>query len=118
MLNEIPSHRLKPYDVIQKRLILEEARFFFPADICEFLERLVADCQHVIELHAERQTVGDESPKWIPIGDRIVDELARLDEVRRSLPKVFETVLSFSQLTKPSLVAGANLNARFRSRRP
>lgn len=96
------STTLEIHDLALKFLVLDEARFFFPPDICDFLETLHADVQHVMELRVrhlfDNNATAAERAK---AGDELVSALTSLDHMRRNLPQTFEGVMSFRQLIRP-----------------
>ena len=100
LMNKIPDQSIEAFDVIPIFLILDEARFFFPKDICLLVEGLVIDCQRILELHGRRQSFKEGSQEWLPLGDRIVDELTKLDKIRLGMPERFKDVMAFAQLTR------------------
>jgi hypothetical protein len=100
LMNKIPDRSIEAFDVIPIFLVLDEARFFFPRDICLFVEALVTDCQRILELHGRRQSLKEGSCKWFPLGDQIVDERTKLDKIRLGMPERFKDVMAFAQLTR------------------
>jgi len=100
LMNKVPARTIEAFDVIPIFLTLDEARFFFPSDICLFIETLTSDCQNILALHGRRQSVKESSPEWLPLGDQIIDELTKLDKTRLGMPRRFKDVMSFTQLTR------------------
>lgn len=84
-------------DVIPRYLVLDEALFFFPRDICEFLESVQKQCQRLIELNAEKNNPSyayskEENDEIRAVTRGILDALT-------SMPSRFERDLKFPQLT-------------------
>jgi len=97
-----PGGGLRPFDMRPKLLIIDEARFFFPKETCELLERIVDDCWKVMAIHGERNITDSDSPQWLILSEQAVAGVKKLDKIRLDMPELFEGALSFSQLTRPS----------------
>jgi hypothetical protein len=80
---------------------LDEARFFYPPAIRDFLGGFHKDVTNLYVLMANRSRAGISDMERAKIGDKIVDELQRLEKLLQSMPQRFETDLKFPQLTSP-----------------
>jgi hypothetical protein len=100
--NEAGKDEFRAFEVTPYYVTLEEAPFFFPKDICDFLSVLQADCQRILEMQAERRSSGPDNPKWGLQGDQIVSETSKLSNLYRAMPSRFREVLQFRQLTQPT----------------
>lgn len=90
------------HDIALKLLVLDEARFFFPPRICDFLETLHGDVEHVMQLRLRHLvSTSSTAAEMALAGDELVSALQRLDQTRRNLPAIFEDALSFRQLIRP-----------------
>jgi hypothetical protein len=79
---------------------LDEARFYFPPDICAFLDDLHTRCDLFFShLSIREQCDIDDSEQWSKTADLLVSDQSALRTIYASLPKRFETVLAFKQLT-------------------
>lgn len=87
-------------DIAAKFRILDEAHFIFPSQICDFLDRVHHDVEHAVRLH-KRHIVnkGGTEAQRDQAGDELVDALARLAVIRRTLPASFEVAMSLAQLS-------------------
>lgn len=80
---------------------LDEARFFYPPAICDFLGGFDKRVTNLHALVANRSRAGISDVERAKIGDKIVDELQRLEKLLQSMPQRFEIDLKFPQLTSP-----------------
>jgi hypothetical protein len=80
---------------------LDEARFFFDEKVRGFLNRLHDDTESFLtDLIADVNV--DDQTAWSARAERLARKQAILREAYANLPKVFESALGFSQLTRPS----------------
>jgi len=103
--DKIPSRTLQINEVTEKLIILDEAAFYFPRDIQEYLNTLGEECQNWVSQHRQRDADGPGSPSWHSSSREMIDTLRRMNERRRSMPKIFEPVMGFSHLTRGSKVS-------------
>jgi hypothetical protein len=82
---------------------LDEARFFYPPEICKLLNGFDKDVINLYALVAEQNRTGISDLKRAELGDKTVDELKRIEGLLQSLPGLFETDLKFPQLTDTPL---------------
>ena len=79
---------------------LDEARFYFPRDICTFLDDLHAKCELFFSHLAMREQFNiDDSEQWSKTADLLAADQSALREIYASLPRTFEQSLAFKQLT-------------------
>ena len=77
---------------------MDEARFFYPPEICDFLSGFDKNVIDLYTLVAERNRTGITDVTRVEIGDKIVNELQRLERLLQSMPARFEADLKFPQL--------------------
>ena len=81
-------------------ITLDEARFFFPPDICRHLDAIHERCEAFFTHLAERDRISiDDNEKWAELADTLAKDQAALRAYFAELPKTFATSLAFDQLT-------------------
>jgi hypothetical protein len=79
---------------------IDEARFFYPTDICKFLNDLHDRCELLFSHLAERDRVNiDNREEWARIADALGEDQSKLKAIYAILPMRFESSLAFKQLT-------------------
>ena len=79
---------------------LDEARFYFPADIRVVLEEIHATCERFFGHLAERDRVNiDNREEWSRLAEALANDQATLRKIYSGLPRTFESALAFRQLT-------------------
>jgi len=79
---------------------MDESRFYFPPDICNFLHDTHARCEVFLTRLGQRENINiDDAEKWSAMADALAKDQAALRMNYQSLPEVFEKSLSFQQLT-------------------
>jgi hypothetical protein len=79
---------------------IDEARFYFPPDICNFLHDTRARCEIFLTRLGKRDLIGtDDHEQWSATADALAKDQAALRMIYQSLPQVFERSLAFKQLT-------------------
>lgn len=94
LVNKPKCENFGPMEIIPHYLVMDEARLFFPDDICSWLNDLKVDCQNFVEAHAS------QAPPMV-ILDKTTVLLNRLTETS----KRFEKELEFPQLTRRTPIA-------------
>jgi hypothetical protein len=81
---------------------LDEARFYFPPDICAILHGIADDChEYLFQMHQDQMAGIDCDENFQQHVIRMRSELeSRLNAHFINLPKTFQSSLQFSQLTK------------------
>jgi hypothetical protein len=88
-------------DIVPKYFgTLDNARFFFPDDICNFVRALQERCQSLAAAYEDLKRIKDGSSQRASRGKQIVDQTTQLRELRLQMPAHFEKVLQFPQLTR------------------
>jgi hypothetical protein len=83
---------------------LDEARFYFPPDICTFLNDLHSRCELFFSHLALRDQINmDDAEQWSKSADLLASDQAALREIYGSLPSTFAKSLAFKQLTAHGL---------------
>jgi hypothetical protein len=81
---------------------LDEARFYFPPNICAFLDDLHARCELFFShLSMREQFDLDDSEQWSKTADLLAADQSALRAIYAALPQRFETAFAFKQLTSP-----------------
>ena len=79
---------------------LDEARFYFPSDICKHLRELHDRCERFFEHLAERDRINlDDREKWSQMAEVLASDQSALRAIYASLPATFESSLAFKQIT-------------------
>jgi hypothetical protein len=79
---------------------MDEARFYFPSDICTVLDGLKKRCEMFFQHLAERERVNlDDRVEWSRLANILGDHQADFSKTYASLPQIFENTLAFKQLT-------------------
>jgi len=79
---------------------MDESRFYFPPDICDFLHDTRARCEVFLTRLGQRDNINtDDAERWSAMADALSKDQAALRMIYESLPKVFEKSLAFRQLT-------------------
>jgi hypothetical protein len=82
---------------------MDEARFYFPSDICAVLNEIHKRCELFFEHLAERDRINiDDRDEWSRLADILGDDQAALQKIYGSLPQIFETTFAFKQLMSNS----------------
>jgi hypothetical protein len=87
-------------DIAAKFRIIDEARFLFPSQICDFLDRVHHDVEDAVLLHM-RHIVNKGTPdaQRTQAGDELEEARVRLEVIRRTLPASFEAAMNLTQLS-------------------
>jgi hypothetical protein len=79
---------------------LDEARFYFPQDICAFLDDIHARCELFFSHLSMRDQVSiDDAEEWGKTGELLASDQSMLKAIYASLPTTFSKSLAFKQLT-------------------
>jgi hypothetical protein len=79
---------------------MDESRFYFPPDICNFLHDTRARCEVFLTRLGQRDNINiDDAERWSAMADALSKDQAALRMIYESLPEVFEKSLAFRQLT-------------------
>jgi hypothetical protein len=82
---------------------MDEARFYFPSDICAILDAIHKRCEHFMEQLAQRDRINliddGHRDEWSQLADILAKDQTALRQTYGSLPQIFEKVLAFKQLT-------------------
>jgi len=82
---------------------MDEARFYFPSDICAVLKEINKRCELFFEHLAERDRINiDDREEWSRLAEILANDQAALRKIYASLPQTFEATLAFKQLTTSS----------------
>jgi hypothetical protein len=82
---------------------IDEARFYFPSDICAVLKEITDRCELFFTHLAERDTIDMGDPeKWSRSADVLAKDQAALRTAYGLLPQTFAKTLAFKQLTTAS----------------
>jgi hypothetical protein len=82
---------------------MDEARFYFPSDICALLNEIHKRCELFFEHLVERDRINiDDRAEWSRLADILGNDQAALRKIYGSLPQIFETSPGFKQLTSHS----------------
>ncbi len=96
-------HDLEKSDATKIRNLyvkLDEARFYYPPDICKYLNDLHDRCELFFSHLAERDRVNiDDREEWSRLADVLSADQSALRAIYASLPMTFESSLAFKQLT-------------------
>jgi hypothetical protein len=83
------------------RVILDEARFWFGAEVRTFLAELDRTAEDLLKgLALKWQVEGPDHPRWSEAMEILGDASRRLSEMYAELPSKFETSLRLDQLTR------------------
>jgi hypothetical protein len=81
---------------------IDEARFYFPPDIRDTLDKAHQICERFLTHLRERELLNiDNRQEWSRLAEVLSTDQSALRSIYASLPKTFETALAFKQLTKP-----------------
>jgi hypothetical protein len=80
---------------------IDEARFYFPPDICAVLNEIHNGCERFFAHLAKRDTTVDigDRVEWSRLADILANDQKALRTAYASLPQTFEKTLAFKQLT-------------------
>ena len=79
---------------------IDEARFCFPPDICNFLHDVRARCETFLTRLGQRDLISiDDAEKWREMAEALAKDQQALRIIYASLPQLFESSLAFKQLT-------------------
>jgi hypothetical protein len=80
---------------------IDEARFYFPPDICRLLAELEAICERFFTHLAQRDQISiDNKDLWRAMAEALSADQSELRALYASLPRRFEASLAFGQLTR------------------
>jgi hypothetical protein len=96
--NEAYKDEFNPNDIVTYLTTLDEARFFFRDDICNFLCLLQERCQYLAAAYEDLKHIKNGAER-ASRGKEIVDQTTQLRELRLQMPTRFEKALQFPQLT-------------------
>jgi len=82
-------------------LVMEESRFFFPFDICNYLDLIREKCLSLYDLHVKVPGQNIAHADLPEMAQHIVGREQELFELREGMPAEFQSVLSFAQLIQP-----------------
>jgi hypothetical protein len=91
LINEADKAEFRPFEVLPHYVVMDEAMFFFPPEICAWMRQLKNDCQSFLSSHAAR---GRNPEEYSNKQQRLVDHLTEM-------PQRFEQELRLRQLTDP-----------------
>lgn len=87
--------------ILELRLMLDEARFFFGPNVRQYLEEMDAAAESLLQaLAAKWQNEERKEPLWSQTMTRLGDESKKLVAMYAELPKRFEAALRLDQLAK------------------
>lgn len=79
---------------------IDESRFYFPQNICDFLHDVRARCEVFLTRLGRRDLINiDNQEQWSDMAEALAKDQAALRLIYASLPEVFEKSLAFKQLT-------------------
>jgi hypothetical protein len=79
---------------------IDEARFYYPPEICTFLHDTRARCETFFGHLGQRELISiDDSQKWGEMAETLAKDQQTLRIIYASLPQIFEDTLAFKQLT-------------------
>jgi hypothetical protein len=79
---------------------IDEARFYFAPEICNFLHDTRARCETFLTRLGQRDLINlDNTEQWSAMAESLARDQAALRMIYASLPQVFEKSLAFEQLT-------------------
>jgi hypothetical protein len=93
VLNNSRKPDFRTSDIKQYIIIIDEAPFFFPPPICNIFTEIKKKTDGLIDADRKRAESDEIRKKSVALADE-------LDDTLMNLPKLFEPVLSFPQLTK------------------
>lgn len=83
---------------------MDEARFYFPPDICGFLNTIHTRCEQFFEHLAERDRINinadDYHEQWYNMAETLAADQGKLRAAYRVLPRTFEKSLAYEQLKR------------------
>ncbi|MFZ3350755.1 MAG: hypothetical protein WA268_07805 [Xanthobacteraceae bacterium] len=78
---------------------IDESRFYFPPEICDFLCDMRARCEAFLTRLGRRNLINiDDNEEWSAMADALAKDQQALRVIYASLPEVFEKSLAFKQL--------------------
>jgi hypothetical protein len=94
--------RLPSQEVVELRIKLDEARFFFPKDIVTLVNEIDSACEdHMVQIDRRKiQNPDDDPVAWRASGDALAEGKATLQNLYNNLSQRFERDLGFEQLTR------------------
>jgi hypothetical protein len=79
---------------------IDEARFYFSPDVCQFLHDTRARCETFLTRLGQRDLINvDDHKQWSTMADALAKDQAALRMIYQSPPEVFEESLAFKQLS-------------------
>jgi hypothetical protein len=82
---------------------IDEARFYFPPEICAVLSDIHDRCElFFLHLTMRDQTSIDDHAQWTQIAETLAADQSMLRAIYAALPETFEPALAFKQLTTAS----------------
>jgi hypothetical protein len=98
------NDRRKPnfgaFDVVPFLVIIDEAAFFFPKEICGLLEIIKNDIQKLLEVDGLRNAnPTDDHVAWTASGNEVYQLEKKIAEALKNMPQLFASAFSFPQLT-------------------
>jgi len=80
---------------------MDESRFYFPPEICNFLRDIRARCETFLTRLGQRDQISpNDSQEWAAMAEALAEDQKALRIIYANLPEVFEKSLAFGQLTK------------------
>jgi hypothetical protein len=93
---KLPSER-----IVEIKIKLDEARFFFPKDIQALALEIEQACEAVMsQIDRRRYQTPEDDAEWAASGDRLAESEAKLRHLYAELPARFERDLRFDQITR------------------
>lgn len=108
VINDRQKEGFRPFDVVPFLVIMDEAPFFFPPEACAIVEQIQQGAQALLEAHGLRDTTPiDDHAAWSQSARALSAQEKILADMLKAMPKLFEPVLSFPQLTASAAVRQA-----------
>ncbi len=86
--------------VRERYVALDEARFFFDADIRSLLTQIHRECELFMETLGKRRNMNNNDHNlWIETTEQLAKHSKNLHQIYETLPQRFENGLAFGQLT-------------------
>jgi hypothetical protein len=79
---------------------IDEARFYFPDVVHEFLKEIVTLSEQFVRTMVQRDILRKDDQQWTAMSDKLGSESMRLVAMYETLPEKFEEALAFKKLTQ------------------
>jgi len=101
VLHQHDFEKIDHNKILEFRMVLDEARFFFGPSIRKFLSEMDAAAESLLQaLAAKWQNDARQEPAWSQTMQQLGDATKKLSAIYTQLPEKFETSLRFDQLAK------------------